>query len=68
MLELFINLLKGDWFHFYDNPSKKMMKMDSSHRLTPEGRRVTDPGVAVVPDQKHVASKSIYDQSENGEF
>lgn len=66
-LDLFINIPKDDWFHFYDQPDRHLMKTDDSHYLTPTGSfRPMHPYVAVVPEGQPESSeprKSIYDQT-----
>jgi hypothetical protein len=64
MLKLFIELLVGQFFHFYDTPERKLIKSDSSHYISPEGtRRLISPFVAVFTDNLIKKQKSIYDHT-----
>jgi hypothetical protein len=66
MLQLFIRLLTGDWFHFYDRPDRLLMKTDNSHYIAPEGRKMIHPFVAVVKHDLVVpARKSIFDRTKD---
>lgn len=63
ILKLFSELLRGEWFHFYDNPSRKLIKNDDTHYVSPTGRHLIHPHVLII-GEKDKASKSIFDQSE----
>jgi len=49
MIKLFIELINRSWFFFHDKPDRKLMKMDGSHYLSPEGRRHIHPLVGIIP-------------------
>lgn len=69
MHKLFIELLIGDWFHFYDKPERQLMKSDHSHYISPEGRRPISPFVLIFKDaqpEKNEKCKSIFDQTKEG--
>ena len=52
MLKLFNNLTVGSWFHFYDTPERKLLKLGDCSYLGPnrEGDKKISPTVAIVPD------------------
>jgi hypothetical protein len=63
MGKLFIELLKGDWFHFGNVPERQYLKSDHSHYISPEGRRKINPLVLVFKIALNKKSrKSIFDQ------
>ena len=63
MLNLFINLLKGDTFHFGDTPERTCIKYDDHHYVSQTGVHLINEHVAVVPND-HSAAQSIYDSEE----
>ena len=68
MIKLFLELLNGEWFHFGDSPNRFHVKLDRTHRISPEGRRVQNEHVAVFPERlPGLETKSIYDQTKDGE-
>lgn len=48
---LFNRLERGDIFHFYDTPDRKLIKSDVRHYVGPGGRRVISPTVLVFKDE-----------------
>jgi hypothetical protein len=63
MLQLFVSLLKGEIFYFYDKPERRLVKIDHSRFLSPEGPKRISPTVAVFT-VKPKRIKSFYDQTE----
>lgn len=49
MIDLFINLLRGDAFHYGDQPDRILMKTDDDVYTGPMGEHHIDPYVAVIP-------------------
>ena len=49
-LKLFIELIQGTLFHFYDKRNRKLIKMNKDHYVAPEGVHKINPHVAVVQD------------------
>lgn len=62
-LKLFIEILTGGLFHFYDKPNNKLVKSDGSHFVSETGIHRIHPHVAIVED-KTEPRKSIYDQTQ----
>lgn len=63
ILKLFSELLRGEWFHFYENPSLKLIKNDDTHYVSPTGRHQIHPHVLVFGERAENPRKSIYDQT-----
>ena len=61
-IKLFVELIVGSIFHFYDKPDKPMVKSDPSHAIGETGRRRMSPTVGIFEDRPD-AVKSIYDQT-----
>ena len=65
-LKLFVELIRGEWFHFGDKPDRKLMKTGDKTYFAPERNRHSDPHVAVVPDKvEGEPRKSFYDQTKD---
>lgn len=62
MGELFIRLLNGALFYFYNRPERKLIKQDPSHYIAPEGRRSINPFTLVFQD-KTKPRISIFDHT-----
>jgi len=67
MIELFVNLFKGEWFSFGDNRDRKLIKSDDTHYASPTGVRQIHPYVAVIPEGHTRKLKSIFDLSDSGD-
>lgn len=63
ILKLFVELLRGEWFHFYEEPSRKLIKNDDTHYVSPTGRHLIHPHVLVFGEDATEHFKSIYDQT-----
>ena len=51
-LRLFRQLLRGELFHYGNNPDRELVKVDHSHQVGPGGNiRKTDPDVLVFSDR-----------------
>ena len=49
-LELYCKLIRGMMFHFYDNPTRHLIKSDDNHYVDPLGLRKIHPHVAVISE------------------
>lgn len=65
MLKLFNQLFKGEWFHFYDTPNRKLMKTHDTTYLSPEGFKSISPTVLIFGDsmESERPQKSIFDKT-----
>jgi len=65
MIHLFITILTGEFFHYYDRPDRKLIKLDQGRYITPEGviKRI-DPYVAVFSDDRPRVPSSIFNEGE----
>ncbi len=65
MIQLFNRLKIGDWFHFYQSPERKLLKVGERQYLSPSGTfQSLDPGVAIFPDKLEKPQKSIFEQGD----
>jgi hypothetical protein len=51
MGELFIKLIRGEWFYFLQNKNRKLVKSDDSHYIGPTGRRKINPFTLVFREK-----------------
>jgi hypothetical protein len=49
MIDLFKNLLKGEFFHYGDRPTQIFVKKDDNTYIGPMGDHPIHPHVAVIP-------------------
>lgn len=49
-IKLFLELITGTIFYFYDQPRRKLIKSDQFHYIAPEGPHQIHPYVAVFPE------------------
>lgn len=63
ILKLFSELVRGEWFFFYENPSRKLIKNDSTHYISPTGRHQIDPNILVFKERPELPRRSIYDKT-----
>ncbi len=62
MIQLFVELFRGQLFHFGDKPDRRLIKSDDSHFVSPTGTlRKISPYVAVIPEEpKEKNSKPLF--------
>ena len=60
LIKLFIQLRVSDLFTFYQNPNKKLIKLDGSHYVHPMGVKKIDPHVAIFTEETSDGRSSIF--------